>query len=128
MLDSILSQFRAYNRNLHSHNPSLTGGNHSNISTSKTTYMFADEYREPKKGVVTDKAMLARNSTSTVKTEPIEIPGAEGDQVSKMSNADQIGSAVESSTLVDLSNMSQNEFDKLRNTLRRGEPNNRVNF
>lgn len=47
------------------------------------------------------------------------------DSVTSMSSTD---SGEESQTLVDLNKISQAEFQKLYNSMRKGEPNNRVNF
>lgn len=48
------------------------------------------------------------------------------DSVTSVSSTDS--GELESQTLVDLNKISQAEFQKLYNGMRKGEPNNRVNF
>lgn len=146
MGNGIWEQFTAYNPNKHSRNPGMIGGNHSNIGGGKATYIFADEYREKKidgKGVRNATVTTAQvKSSSTISSSPgamSDIVGKEplsGASSRKGSLTDEgappegllrRGSEV-NPNLVDISSLTQSEFERLKNTLRKGAPNNRVNF
>ncbi|AQZ17752.1 SPG4 (YMR107W) [Zygosaccharomyces parabailii] len=97
---SFWDSFEVYNRKKHSSNPSMSGGNHSNVGDSKTMYMYAHERQEKRRD----------SDTSTSSASPV-LMGEEG-----------------SPQMVDVSKLSQNEFKQLYERTRKGEPNNRVNF
>ncbi|SCW00693.1 LAFE_0C09868g1_1 [Lachancea fermentati] len=111
--------FEVYNRKKHSSNPSMFGSNHSNIGGNNTGYMFAHEYREPKKEKLATEAMMA--------------PKDEGSTSRKSSVSSTEEALEQMPRMVDVSKMSQAEFESIFRTLhkeeqRKGEPNNRVNF
>lgn len=97
---SFWDSFEVYNRKKHSSNPSMFGGNHSNIGDSKTTYLYSHERPEKRRG--------SDVSESSV---PVAVPGEDA-----------------APQMVDISKLSQNEFRQLYEHTRKGEPNNRVNF
>ncbi|AGO10201.1 AaceriAEL303Cp [[Ashbya] aceris (nom. inval.)] len=118
MAGGIFEPFSVYNRSKHSKN-GIVGGNHMNIGAGKTTLLFADEYREPK--------MQAAQAAQAAQSEAargaaVLAAGAESEPASRK------GSVGDTPNMVDLSTLSQAEFERLRTTLRKGAPNNRVNF
>ncbi|AAS52381.1 AEL303Cp [Eremothecium gossypii ATCC 10895] len=109
MAGGIFEPFSVYNRSKHSKS-GIVGGNHSNIGAGRTMLLFADEYREPK--AQADAAHGAAVQAAGTGSEP----------------ASRKGSVGEGPNMVDLSTLSQAEFERLKATLRKGAPNNRVNF
>ncbi|SCV00471.1 LAMI_0G05270g1_1 [Lachancea mirantina] len=106
----LFDAFEVYNRKKHSSNPTMFGGNHSNIGTNNTGYMFAHEYQKPK-----DKDLQVKEAL--IQSGEAPVPGASPD-----------AGAIPNPNLIDISNMSQAEFERVYRGMRKGEPNNRVNF
>lgn len=97
-MSSFWDAFQVYNRKKHAKNPEIYGSSHPNSGKSNTWYAYSQEYVEK------------RGDDKTIPTK-VEIPEAENGMPK----------------MVDISNMSQSEFDRLYKSLRKGEPDNRVN-
>lgn len=114
--------FQVYNQRKHS-DPKMFGTNHSNIGEGKTSYLYSHEYYEPKnnkkvvenKEVMIDGDKLVNMRKSSVSSEVSETSAA-GDAMMQKSN------------MVDISKLSPGEFKSLYDSMRKGEPDNRVNF
>lgn len=109
--------FAVYDKKKHG-DPSLYGGNHMNIGESKTQVMFSQEYRAPKTQQAMPENMqnMRRSSMSSVDSSDVEAV-KEG----------KLPADMEIPKNVDISNMSQGEFLRLYKSLRKGEPDNKVN-
>ncbi|AMD21801.1 HFL055Cp [Eremothecium sinecaudum] len=120
MLGGFFGQFTVYNRNKHSR-PGLSGANHSNIGAGKTTFIFADEYREPvrRASTTSESELTASSSASENITAHDSLPAA---------GLPKRAATEMNPNMVDISTLSQGEFERLKATLRKGSPNNRVNF
>lgn len=131
-MPGLLEAFEVYNRKKHSSNPEMFGQNHSNIGGGNTSYMFAREYRAPK-----DKNLKKMLETSTGSSDESSEPSSRKSSISSSDEAKEAmlkeamlkqGLAGTTPGMVDVSHMSQAEFERVFNSLRKGEPNNRVNF
>lgn len=89
-----------------------------NIGESKTQVMFSQEYRAPKtqQAMPEDMQNMRRSSMSSVDSSDVEAV-KEG----------KLPADMEIPKNVDISNMSQGEFLRLYKSLRKGEPDNKVN-
>ncbi|QLG72596.1 hypothetical protein HG535_0D03040 [Zygotorulaspora mrakii] len=118
--------FQVYNKDKHS-DPRMFGGNHSNIGEQKTTYLYSHEYYEPRthkkmvenQELVMDGDKLVNARKSSVSSDSSEASGIGGDKIMGSENAN--------TNLVDISQLSPNEFKRLYDSMRKGEPDNRVN-
>lgn len=115
-MSSLWDSFQVYNRSKHSKDPECFGTNHSNIGTGKTTVMYAKEYRKPKKDTKQDESQSEsdssrRSSMSEDMMDKVRKPGEPPKP-----------------KMVDISTMTQNEFKRLYESMREGEPDNKVNF
>ena len=103
----IFDAFEVYNRKKHSSHPDMFGHT-SNTGGTRTDYVYASEHRPaPKK-------KLAEG----LPQEPAEAQ--------KLVNQAAADSGMPH--MVDISKLSQHELEDLMKSLRKGEPNNRVNF
>ncbi|CEP63578.1 Spg4p LALA0_S08e05798g [Lachancea lanzarotensis] len=107
-MGGIFEAFEVYNKNKHSSNRMFGGA--SNTGGTKTDYVYSSEYRAPKNKKL-DKNELLGTSTENPQLE-----------------AKALQEAVGAPHMVDVSKLSQGELNDLMKTLRKGEPNNRVNF
>lgn len=115
----IWDAFQVYNRNKHSSNPDKSGASHSNMSEGNTTYLYSHEVSEhsKKKKLMDDQLMAAGQdrkssvSSDTSDDNNMMVMGSDGNP-----------------HMVDVSKLSQNEFKRLYEGMRKGEPDNRVNF
>ena len=95
--------FDVYNRNKHSKNPGMFGGNHTNVSGSKTGYIYANEHREkPRNTSVSSQSPVSSADSAAEKEEPLRV--------------------------VDVSKLTKKEFKEIYEGLREGQPDNKVNF
>ncbi|CUS20683.1 LAQU0S01e12244g1_1 [Lachancea quebecensis] len=108
----IFDAFEVYNKKKHSSNPHMFGSA-SNTGGTKTDYVYSSEYRAPKKNKLTKDEILVQDNEH-----------ADGAKATLAENATQAGMP----NMVDLSKLSQHELESLMKNLRKGEPNNRVNF
>ncbi|KAM3163413.1 Stationary phase protein 4 [Lachancea thermotolerans] len=111
-MGGIFDAFEVYNKKKHSSNPHMFG-NTSNTGGTKTDYVYSSEYRAPKKNKLMKDELLAPDSEH-----------ADGAKATLTESAAQAGTP----NMVDLSKLSQHELESLMKDLRKGEPNNRVNF
>ncbi|CCD25023.1 Spg4p NDAI_0E02070 [Naumovozyma dairenensis CBS 421] len=103
--------FSVYNRKKHVDDIGMYGTNHSNIGSSNTSYAYSKEYYVPKDGKI-----LKNNEKVTM------------DSNGKVINRENNFISQDVPHMVDVSNLSQQEFKELYDNARKGEPNNRVNF
>ncbi|SCU77886.1 LAFA_0A03840g1_1 [Lachancea sp. 'fantastica'] len=108
-MGGIFDAFEVYNKNKHSSNQRMFGGA-SNTGGTKTDYVYSSEYHAPK------NKKLDKN----------ELLGPASDASKLDAKALQETAGVPH--MVDVSKMSQGELNELMKSLRKGEPNNRVNF
>ncbi|SCU78452.1 LAME_0A04544g1_1 [Lachancea meyersii CBS 8951] len=113
-MGGIFEAFEVYNKKKHASNPHMFGGA-SNTGGTKTDYVYSSEYRAPKSKKLDNNELLG---TSTADT------GIE----SNSSTAAAAAAALGGPHMVDVSKLSRRELDDLMKTLRKGEPDNRVNF
>lgn len=111
--------FQVYNRNKHSKNPDMFGVNHSNLGEGKTTYLYSHEYYEPSKKTKPLKDQMVEGGDS--RKSSVSSDSAGGNDVMVMGDDG-------TPHMVDISKLSQNEFKRLYEGMRKGEPDNRVNF
>lgn len=111
--------FSVYNQKKHSTNPEMFGTNHSNLGEGKTSYIYSREYQEPNKKKVVERKEVEMNGDQIVNMRNSVSSSESGDKI--MMNDSQ-------SHMVDISNLSQTEFKKLYDGMRKGEPDNKVNF
>ncbi|EDO14752.1 hypothetical protein Kpol_297p13 [Vanderwaltozyma polyspora DSM 70294] len=109
-MSNFWNAFSVYNKDKHSANSKIYGSNHMNLSTGTTTYLHSNEYREPTSKDVKD--------------------GNEMEKQRRMSESslDSSKRRVSQSTIDDISKLSQGEFKEIYQSLRKGEPSNKVNF
>ncbi|BAO39396.1 YMR107W [Kluyveromyces marxianus] len=101
-MSKFFEAFEVYNRNKHAPGDAKSrGGNHSNIGTGNTTYMFAREYRGPNKV----QAVPRSQEDGQAQAQPQMV------DVSKLSREE-----------------FEAMYYKMHPETPRGEPNNKVNF
>ena len=126
-MSSLWDSFRVYSRSKHSSDPELLGTNHSNIGTGKTTVMFPSEHRILQDKTIQAQAqakILAENEDKSRRasySESLASGGASDNSNSNTTNMNQ-------PMYVDISNMTRAEFKRLYDSMRQGEPDNKVNF
>ncbi|CCK70498.1 Spg4p KNAG_0E02370 [Huiozyma naganishii CBS 8797] len=104
-MSSIWDAFQVYNRNKHDKRPEMRGMNH--VNTGVTQVLYAKEHRPPPlKQTIT----APEGATTTTTTDGHQPP------------------PLDDKTREAISKMTRGEFERLRADLRRGEPDNRVNF
>lgn len=113
--------FEVYNRKKHSKNAAMYGINHSNLGEGKTAYMYAHEYYGPaNKKTMEESAIISETSgTDDMRKNSVSSESSGGSSNKMMEDQPH---------LVDISKLSQNEFKRLYESMRKGEPDNRVNF
>ncbi|SCU90059.1 LANO_0D07448g1_1 [Lachancea nothofagi CBS 11611] len=104
----LFDAFEVYNKKKHSSNPQMLGHT-SNTGGTRTDFVYSSEYRAPNPKKVNKDELLTANP-------------AEAQEAQTMANNAGVAN------MVDVSRMSQHELEDLMKTLRKGEPNNRVNF
>lgn len=114
-MGSFWDAFAVYDKKNHA-DPSVYGGNHNNTGDSKTQVMFSKEYRQPRTQQQENLQSMRRSSIGSQDSSDVEDV-KEG----------RLPAEVEIPKNVDISNMSQGEFLRLYESLRRGEPDNKVN-
>ncbi|EJS44222.1 spg4p [Saccharomyces arboricola H-6] len=113
-MGSFWDAFAVYDKNKHA-DPSVYGGNHNNTGDSRTQVVFSKEYRQPK--IQQENLQdMRRSSTSSQDSSDVEDI-----------KQGILPAEVEIPKNVDISNMSQTEFLRLYQSLRKGEPDNKVN-
>lgn len=106
----IWDAFQVYNRNKHSSNPDKSGASHSNMSEGNTTYLYSHEVSEhsKKKKLMDDQLMAAGQdrkssvSSDTSDDNNMMVMGSDGNP-----------------HMVDVSKLSQNEFKRLYEGMRK---------
>ncbi|CDO95928.1 unnamed protein product [Kluyveromyces dobzhanskii CBS 2104] len=120
--------FEVYNRKKHA-TGDVYGGGHSNVGSGNTTFMFAHEYYGPSGAQKKDAAAAAL--AADVKAGKVElVNGQNSADSSRKSSVVEESSAPQ---MVDISKLNREEFQALYNkmqpeVIRKGEPNNKVNF
>lgn len=128
-MSSLWDSFRVYNRSKHSSDPELLGTNHSNIGTGKTTVMFPSEHR-----ILQDKTIQAQAQAKILaENEAKSRRSSYSDSLKSNTSSDNNNNSSDSTTMnqpmyVDISNMTRTEFKRLYDSMRQGEPDNKVNF
>ncbi|SCU94608.1 LADA_0G09670g1_1 [Lachancea dasiensis] len=103
-MGGIFEAFEVYNKNKHSSHPRMFGGT-SNTGGTRTDYLYSSEHYTPKQQKMDKEELLGQSMGESAK-----MTGLPADK------------------MVDISHMSQHELEELMKGLRKGEPNNRVNF
>lgn len=98
----------------------MFGVNHSNLGEAKTTYLYSHEYREPSKNKKPLDSQIVGEGDNARKSSVSSDSSVEDDVMVMGSDGKP--------HMVDISNMSQSEFKRLYENMRKGEPDNRVNF
>ncbi|KAG0670772.1 stationary phase protein [Maudiozyma exigua] len=129
-MSSLWDSFRVYNRSKHSSDPELLGTNHSNIGTAKTSVLFPSEHR-----ILQDKTIQAQAQAKILaENEAKSRRSSYTDSLnSKSSSSENNINSTDNNTMnqpmyVDISNMTRSEFKRLYDSMRQGEPDNKVNF
>lgn len=149
--------FQVYNKNKHEKNPEMFGGNQSNVSGGNTKYQYSQEYYETKskpvpatigseKSVVVEpvrrkSSVASQGSMGQPLLNPLDqgkdntMPQDSGHSTmgsgfgkDQHINTNEILGQLNPITRSEISKLSQNEFQQVYNNLKRGEPNNNVNF
>ncbi|CCE64130.1 hypothetical protein TPHA_0G02890 [Tetrapisispora phaffii CBS 4417] len=107
-MSSIWNAFDVYDKKKHSKNYGVYGGNFANVGGRKTEFLYSSEHHEQKKPQDQDPMVAERRGS-----ESESLNSSEG--------------AAKTPNMLDISNMSQNEFKKLYDAMKKGEPDNRVN-
>lgn len=124
-MTGLFEAFEVYNKKKHAPgNYKVHGTNHSNISGGTTTFMYSQEHREPR----IDKLDLVKQPSSEDSSRKSSV-SEEG----LLAGAVPQVATMPGPQMVDMSKMSRDEFEAMYNklnpaTLRKGEPNNKVNF
>ncbi|CCF55496.1 hypothetical protein KAFR_0A00580 [Kazachstania africana CBS 2517] len=130
-MSNFWNAFEVYNRSKHTKDPEMWGMNHANIGTGNTQYYYSQEYRAPKKKT-TRSASFSSISSSTTDEDSLRRSSISETELPKLSKEQQQKEVSSSAALhpkmIDISNLSQREFQDLYQNMRKGEPNNRVNF
>lgn len=113
--------FQVYNQNKHAKNTGMFGTNHSNLGEGKTTYLYSHEYYGPKKKAEQEAGVMSEPVNADMRKSSVSSDASQEEPNMVMVGGDQ-------PHMVDISNMSQNEFKKLYEGMRKGEPDNKVNF
>lgn len=143
----IFDAFSVHNPKKHA-NPNTGYQGSKNNTGSGTMFMYAKEYREPSNADKVIKAQGLSNDPEAfnkmmeeddkLNRESGNMLVREDEYMGKMGGEtgippqDRRGSDAsmdsQGSTTVDWQHMSQNEFKKMYDSMRKGEPNNRVNY
>lgn len=130
--------FQVYNKNKQE-DPGIYGGKNSNVGSGNTQYQYSKEYYDTEVKAV--PAMVGSPLMVHVPRRKSSASGASrrssatsgSDMEAAMAN---VGSSkgfdplegLDEITKKQISGMSQPEFQRVYNTLKKGEPNNNVNF
>ena len=120
--------FEVYNKNKHAPADFKSHGGSSLNTRATTAYMFAREYRGPSTGEKKEAAAAALAAdVKAGKVELVNDPNT-ADSSRKSSVSEEA-----MPQMVDISKLTREEFEALYNKinpgmLRKGEPNNKVNF
>lgn len=102
----------------------MFGTNHSNLGEGKTTYLYSHEYYGPskKKKTAAETGMMEGGEiNSDMRKSSVSSESSQDSNDMKAMGEDQ-------PHMVDISKLSQNEFKRLYESMRKGEPDNKVNF
>ncbi|QLL30556.1 hypothetical protein HG536_0A03740 [Torulaspora globosa] len=116
--------FEVYNRKKHAKDVSMLGTNHSNLGQGqgKTGYMYSHEYYGPaKKKAMEESGIISEAGTADMRKSSVSSESSGESSTKLMMGEDQ-------PHMVDISKLTQNEFKRLYEGMRKGEPDNRVNF
>ena len=145
--------FQVYNRHKHD-DPTLYGGTNTNVGSNNTQFLYAREVFDTEVkavpatvgGSIVTRVPRRKSSVSSVSTTAtassstngnIEERGnnnnntiAEGSEkfTNRTSSFRNPLEGLDEVTKRQISDMSQNDFQSVYNTLKKGEPNNNVNF
>ncbi|QLQ78122.1 hypothetical protein HG537_0A03690 [Torulaspora globosa] len=115
--------FEVYNRKKHSKNAGMFGANHSNLGEGKTAYMYSHEYYGPAKKKAMEESAIISEASGTGDMRKNSVSSE-----SSVESGNKMTMGEDQPHLVDISKLSQNEFKRLYEGMREGEPNNKVNF
>ncbi|CAB4254445.1 similar to Saccharomyces cerevisiae YMR107W SPG4 Protein required for survival at high temperature during stationary phase [Maudiozyma barnettii] len=126
-MSSLWDSFTVYNRHKHSSDPELLGTNHSNIGTGKTSVLFPAEHRILQEKTIKAQAeakLRAESEASSRRASYTESLNSNNNA----NNGDTSATGGAQPMFVDISNMTRSEFKRLYDSMREGEPDNKVNF
>lgn len=115
-MGSFWDSFAVYNPRKHASSDNR-GGGHMNIGSSNAQWAYSKEYRPAEK-----EKLLAQQEMLEARRNSIESQRSQ-----ESADADSYSKTTEG-TWVDVSNLTQGEFEKIYKGLHKGEPNNQVNF
>ncbi|CAL9735295.1 stationary phase protein 4 [Monosporozyma servazzii] len=132
--------FQVYNKNKHD-NPELFGGKTSNTGSTSTQYKYSKEYYETEVqpvpatvgSMIVPQVPRRKSSVSSTSRRSSATSTNDNTGVSGLAKDDQFSTnnpleGLDEATKKQISHMSQSEFRKVYESLRKGEPNNNVNF
>ncbi|CCH62799.1 hypothetical protein TBLA_0I01390 [Henningerozyma blattae CBS 6284] len=119
-MSSFWDSFQVYNPNKHAKSSKMGGGNHSNLGSSNTQFIYSKEHRPSNASAASDD--LAAKAPAEGMKETSNLGSNMNSEAGTNPNPNP------NPNLVDVSQLSQGEFERIYKNMRKGEPNNKVNF